>query len=41
MDGRILKRAGTLTALDVDRVRRDAHEALGGVLVRGARSVTR
>ena len=41
VDGRILKRAGTLTALDVDRVRRDAHEALGGVLVRGARSVTR
>jgi cytosine/adenosine deaminase-related metal-dependent hydrolase len=41
VDGRVLKRGGVLTGLDTARLRRDAHEALGGVLVRGARSVTR
>jgi 5-methylthioadenosine/S-adenosylhomocysteine deaminase len=41
VDGRILKRGGVLTTLDMARIGRDAHEALGGVLARDARSVSR
>jgi 5-methylthioadenosine/S-adenosylhomocysteine deaminase len=34
VDGRILKRGGALTALDVTRIGRDARQALSGVLER-------
>ena len=40
VDGQVLKRAGTLTGLDTARIRHDAHEALGGVLVRAPGRVT-
>jgi hypothetical protein len=36
VDGRVLKRAGELTTIDLPQVRRDARQALAGIRARAA-----